>query len=118
MSVGDYALETVGGAPLPYVLQETPVRRELTAERFTLYNDGTYILERTVRDGTALQTTTSEGRYSLYRTTFTFNELAFAEGLEMFSQQGTLTADRFTLTTGGWGQPVVAWVFRQVQPSW
>lgn len=60
-----YELETIDGAPLPLVLEESPVRLELTAERYTFYDNGRHSLVQTTRRGTAATITdTSWGRHS------------------------------------------------------
>ena len=95
--VDSYELETVDGVPLPFVLAESPVREELTAERYTFYDDRSHSNVRTTRRGTEAATTyTSWGRHSRTETQITIEVPDLEDGVGVLGPTFTLTSSGMT----------------------
>ena len=97
---GTYVLQTVNGLVLPYLIQASSPKVELTADQFVLVTGGTFTNHTTVRstDGTAVTTSTFDetGTWTVNGTALS---LTYADGTAV---TGALTTDG-TLTLTGTG---------------
>lgn len=86
-----YELETVSEVPLPFVLDESR-GLELTAQRYTFYDDKSHSLVQTTRvGGEATTTDTTWGRHSRSRTQIAI-EIPKVDGVGVIGPVFTLTS--------------------------
>ena len=111
-----YALESMDGAPLPIVIQTTPLHVELVEHRLTLYDDGNFE-ERTVYlDGpetsAKIRTVMADGTWEGTRSRFQLHH----EVQEFFWNMVTCApaGETVSCTNGLLGSSV--WLYREVVP--
>ena len=107
-----YALESVDGAPLPYVLPGS-AGSKVVAETYTLYDDGSYTRETTTEEGGHQTTHPGNGRYRTQGTSIFFEIPPIAPGAGFPDVEGTLNGDAMTIGKG-WFPNHTIWVYRRV----
>jgi len=99
--VGEYDLQTLNGFSLPTVVYDDGIEQdELLSERFTIYADGSYTDDYTLRiqnqNGSSTASFRDVGTYTQYDT-----QLQFADGRTGDAFNGEINGRVLTITQGG-----------------